>query len=85
MPMQQTFDDQLAGRIRAVMAQQKPRITQEELGRRLGWGQTSVSKRLSGRTKISASEITEIARALDCSLEELGFSLTTASGRGVRS
>lgn len=77
---QNTFSEALQLQIRTVMLRQ--RMSQAELAGRLGWGQTMVSRRLTGKTPISAEEVVKIARALGVTVVELGFPMLTASGQG---
>ena len=80
---EQTFNDMLLAEIRAEMGRQK--ISQRELGRRLGWASTTTFHRLSGRTALSAAQLHEITKVLGVSASSLGFPLLTAAGQGVRS
>lgn len=82
MTDQPTFTEQLQMRIRVVMLEKN--VTQDELGRRLGWVQTMVSRRLTGKTPISAEDVVRIADALEVTVQDLGFPLVTTSGKGVR-
>ncbi len=68
---QRTFEDVVIAEIKAEMARQD--MSQRELASRLGWHQTSVSKRLTGKVALRAHEIEEIAQALKVSVRELGW------------
>jgi len=94
--MPDTTDEEEALRllIRTVMLHKQ--VSQQELARRLGWVQTMVSRRLTGKTPIGFAEAVRIADVLGVPVTSLGFSLTTtplsdyarrmpASGQGVRS
>lgn len=73
----QTFVDVAIAEIKAEMARQD--LSQTELGERLGWGQTTVSKRLTGTVPLRVTEIEQIAEALGVSLEQLGWPGRAAS------
>jgi transcriptional regulator with XRE-family HTH domain len=68
---QQSFEDVVIAEIKAEMARQD--VTQTELARRLGWIQTSVSKRLTGKVALRAQDIEQIADALGVSLNDFGW------------
>ena len=68
---QQTFEDVVIAEIKAEMARQD--MSQAELGRRLGWAQTTVSKRLSRTVPFRAAELEQVAEALGVSLAQLGW------------
>ena len=68
---QQSFEDVVIAEIKAEMARQN--VTQAELAQRLGWIQTSVSKRLTRKVALRAHEIQKIAEALGVSVNDLGW------------
>lgn len=76
---QQTFEDVVIAEIKAEMARQD--MTQAELARRLGWIQTSVSKRLTRKVQLRAQDIEKIAEALGVSLSDLGWPFQTPRRR----
>jgi transcriptional regulator with XRE-family HTH domain len=80
---EQDFNKIVRTEIRVQMLRQE--LTQREMARRLGWPLTTLHRRLTGETAISAAELKMIAEILDVTLETLGFALTTTSGAGVRS
>lgn len=46
-------------------------ITQHELAKRLGYSQSNISKYENGDLGIDANFLIKIARAMDCSVEEI--------------
>jgi len=62
-------DDDLQLQIRIAMLHKH--LTQQELGRRLGWTQPMVSRRLTGKTPIGLREALRIAEVLETSLDSL--------------
>jgi transcriptional regulator with XRE-family HTH domain len=79
--MQQTFSDVIRTEIRAEMARQ--RLSQQNLADKLGWGQTVVSKRLTGKVAITADEVKQIADALGVTPAVLGWSFEEPRVRGA--
>ena len=73
---QMSFEDVVIAEIKAEMARQD--MSQSELASRLGWHQTTVSKRLTRATPLRAREIEEISKALGVSINELGWPFQTA-------
>lgn len=70
---QKTFVDVAIAEIKAEMARQN--MSQARLGERLGWGQWSVSKRLTGKVPLRLAELEQIAEALGVSITQLGAPL----------
>jgi len=65
----QNIDQIVSAGIRDQMDRQD--ISQRELAARIGWAQSQLSKRLTGRVPFRSSEIERIARALDTPLDQL--------------
>ena len=76
------FDDLLRAEIRAEMGRQE--LTQQALADRLGWTLSTLHRRLKGHAPLSAEHLHQIAGALGVQVTDLGFPLTTRSGKGVR-
>lgn len=66
-----TFAEYISGEIKAEMARQG--ITQRELADRLGWGQTTVSRKLLGSRPLEVNDVEQMADALGVSIAELGW------------
>jgi transcriptional regulator with XRE-family HTH domain len=66
MPIQ---PESIAEEVRALLARRK--LSQRSLAQMLGWQQSQVSRRLSGNTPITASELSELADALNVTVESL--------------
>lgn len=46
-------------------------IQQKKLSERLGWSQSKISHIVNGRRKVLATELPELAAALECSVSDL--------------
>jgi transcriptional regulator with XRE-family HTH domain len=67
--MAQTYNEIVAGEVRAEMARQKR--SQDNLSAELGWTQAFLSRRLTGKNAFSTDEIEAVARALGVPLAQL--------------
>ncbi len=65
----QLFDAQVGTKVK--IARREGRLSQTELGRRLGVSAQQIKKYESGKTRIGASRLTQIAEALQVSLLRL--------------
>jgi transcriptional regulator with XRE-family HTH domain len=66
-----TFAEFISRAIKAEMAWQG--ITQAQLAERLGWGQTTVSRKLLGRRPLEVSDVEHIAEVLGVEITQLGW------------
>lgn len=69
MTVIESFNDTVAGEIRAQMA--RTQTTQKQLALELGWTQPYLSRRLTGRVDFTTSELEDIAGKLGVSVAEL--------------
>jgi len=85
MPIQ---PESIAEEVRALLGRRK--LSQRSLAQMLGWQQSQVSRRLSGNTPITASELAELADVLNVTVESLygrpsGFIAEAAAPVGASS
>jgi len=66
-----TVAEVISGEIRAELARQG--ITQSQLAQRLGWAQTTVSRKLLGQRPLEVDDVEAIATALGVSVQDLGW------------
>ncbi len=67
--MAQTYNEIVAGEVRAEMARQKR--SQDNLATELGWTQAFLSRRLTGKLAFSTNEIEQMASVLGVPLSQL--------------
>lgn len=64
-------NEEFAARLRGVMRRRG--CSQRELSERTGFSQSAISKYVTGKTMPSFYSVDRIARALDCSVDDLRF------------
>jgi transcriptional regulator with XRE-family HTH domain len=80
---EQDFNKIVRTNIKAELARQE--LSSADLARRLKTTPRKIQNRLSGITRLSATDVEEISRALEVPVSQFGFPLVTTAGQGVRS
>lgn len=65
----ETLREEAAGELRALLARR--RISASELGRRLGWKQSYMARRIDGRVALDLDDLQAIAAALEVPVLDL--------------
>lgn len=73
-------NDPIAEEVRSVVARR--RIPQAELAAHLGLSQAGISRRLSGRTEFSGSELARLAEILDVDVADFFTKARSALAEG---